>query len=566
MRPPLPLLLVALALPAQADVYDPPWAGIRSATVLVHAYDAAKSPLENGDLLRSAIAALQPGSRLEIEAGDYDVGFQALVVNLAGTADDPIWIVAKDAAPPVLTSSTGGVVFTAGIGGFVTRYVAFRRLEVRDANAAFALGACSQVWIDQCHLHHVGAGVAAVTHDADAIHVTRNEMHHVDGGLARGVWLGSEFPSPEASAVSQSVVALNHIHEGGLHGGGIELAQGSYGNWIVRNHVHDMVYPCLTAFGTGGQAANRIEENVFYTGGQFAAKVQGEAVFRNNLLLGGTPDKAAFRSEAVWDQPRDLAVVHNTFVASGVGADLRDWGGQPGMVFANNAVYAGPDKAAILYLGDFRETTFAGNVAAGVVTEGLPGVAPGDGLALDFEGVSADASDKNALPLPSGALAGAAVAGFGVDTDLTGAPHRDPPSAGCYEPGSYGLHYGFGLPGSGQLTPRISANSFPALGNAAFALHLYDAKPFAPAALVVGIAKQELPVLGGLGLTLPNVALGAFVGPGGEGAVGAPIPLLPAAGQTVYAQWIVFDPAAPQWFAFADGLELTLGEVTLPGP
>ena len=53
--------------------------------------------------------------------------------------------------------------------------------------------------------------------------------------------------------MSESVIALNHIHDcRGSQGDGIEVKQGSWGNLIAENDVHDTQYPCITVYGTAG--------------------------------------------------------------------------------------------------------------------------------------------------------------------------------------------------------------------------------------------------------------------------------------------------------------------------
>ena len=108
---------------------------------------------------------------------------------------------------------------------------------------------------------------------------------HSTGGTGEGFYIGGNDGVPIAS---RCVLALNHVHDtGGFQGDGIEVKQGSWGNWIVENTVHDTPYPCILVYGTGGRARNVIERNVCWNSGDNVMQVQGEALVRNNALFDG---------------------------------------------------------------------------------------------------------------------------------------------------------------------------------------------------------------------------------------------------------------------------------------
>ena len=75
---------------------------------------------------------------------------------------------------------------------------------------------------------------------------------------------------------------------------GIKLKQGSWGNLIAENRVHDCDYLCITVCGTGGKRQNVIERDICYRRRDSVMQVQGEAIVRNNLLIDGK--NAAFNS------------------------------------------------------------------------------------------------------------------------------------------------------------------------------------------------------------------------------------------------------------------------------
>lgn len=159
-------------------------------------------------------------------------------------------------------------------------------------------------------------------------------------------------------------------------------------------------------------------------------QVQGEALVRNNLLLGG---QIGFHTHDHQGQSRDLVVVHNTIVSTGVGANLYSWNARPGMVFANNVVYAQAGPAVRCEQGS-EGVTFAGNVVLGAV-QGAPsaGFSNGRGLS-DFEGLDWLGQTRDPRPAPGSPALGSAQASHAVWEDLFGRERPGRPSAGCAEP------------------------------------------------------------------------------------------------------------------------------------
>jgi hypothetical protein len=286
------------------------------------------------------------------------------------------------------------------------------------------------VWIDDCHVHHTGdAAITANSANTERLYLTRNHVHHTSG-FGEGMYLGAndgEF------VMRDSVIALNHVHHtlGAKQGDGIEIKQGSHGNWIARNLIHHTRYPCLLVYGTGGEARNLIEHNVLYTSLDNVLQVQGEAVVRHNLIMDGAVGFQSFDHQGA---TRDLVFVHNTVVNKRRAADFQDWDGRPGMVCANNAFYS--ETMESMRFDGSRGVTIAGNVVHGPVRGASTGFAAGAGLA-DFESIAWDASARDARPAPGGALLGAAAPGF-----LSLGDRREPsapPTAGCDSFGPKGV-------------------------------------------------------------------------------------------------------------------------------
>ena len=414
-----------VAPPPSSASYDPAWAALAPTRVIPHPYDATRTAVQNGAALAAAIQGLQPGDRLEIASGTYSIEAY-FNVTVQGTSTAPIWIVAASGATPVITRSNANQnVINVGSGSPV-RFLCLRGLEITGGSALLRLYDCEDVWVDQCHLHDSAeVAITANTADTARLHLTRNEIH-ATGGTGEGMYLGGN----NASVVMRdSVIALNHVYDcGGSQGDGIEVKQGSFGNWIVENHVHDTNYPAITVYGTGGQPRNVIERNTCYRSNDNVLQVQGEALVRDNLVVAGAG--SAFHTHDHQGQTQDLVVVHNTFVNTGRGMNLISWGGRSGMVLANNAIYS--QGEAVRFGAGSAGVTLSGNVVFGSVSGAGSLGAAGTGLG-DFADLAWDASKLNARPATSSPLLGAGDVAHVTASDLTSAARQSAVDAGCYD-------------------------------------------------------------------------------------------------------------------------------------
>jgi hypothetical protein len=389
--------------------------------------DATLTNGQNGVRLVTALRALVPGDRLEIGGGTWSIeSYFDLVIS--GTAAAPIWIVAQQGATPVITRPDASQnVINLGVAGPVA-YVCLRGLEVTGGSAIVRLYQSSNVWLDRCHLHHnAEAALTANTNNTSNLYITRNEIDHT-GGTGEGMYLGG---NNGAVVMSDSVIALNHVHDcAGTQGDGIEVKQGSYGNRIVENHVHNTNYPCITVYGTGGRARNVIERNTCYRSNDNVMQVQGEAIVRNNLLISGA--SSGFHTHDHQGQTLDLTVVHNTIVTAGRGMNLISWNNRANMVLANNAIFSQSGDAVTFSVGSVG-VVVSGNVALGRVTGYAgPGVSAARALS-DLTDVAYDASKRDARPVAGSPLLGAGTAAHAATDDLAGAARSAPFDAGCLE-------------------------------------------------------------------------------------------------------------------------------------
>jgi hypothetical protein len=406
--------------------YDPSWATIAPTNTINHAYVGAQTALQNGAALRTALNNLVPGDEILIAAGTYAFNSN-FSLNLQGTAAAPIWITGLSGAIINMTT-TGQNILNIGSSS-QTRYLCFRGLEFTGGSHGLRFYDCTQVWLNQCHIHGTGdAGISTNTADTSYIHITRNEIHDT-GGTGEGMYLGA---NGAAVIMSNSIIALNHVYDtdnGTIQGDGIELKQGSWGNLIAENLVHECKYPCILVYGTAGQAQNIVERNICYDSEDNAMQIQGECIVRNNLVISAIG--SAFASQNHEANPTNIQVVHNTFVNSATAARLSTWSGGTYMVFANNACYS-QSSNAINVVGGTSGITFAGNVTFGSVTSGVTGTAAGAGLS-DFVNVTYSASNRDAHPSAGSSLLGAASTTHATAQDLEGTTRVAPHDAGAYE-------------------------------------------------------------------------------------------------------------------------------------
>ncbi len=399
------LCLLCFTQIVHGAAYQPEWATIAPKRVIPHAGG-------DGAALVKAVEALQPGDKLEIAAGTYSVE-RMWDVRVSGTREAPIWITAAEGAAVIITRPDAKQnLINIGQGGPVA-FLCLRGLEFTGGSHGVRLGKCEDVWIDQCHIHHNdGPNLTANSGNTRRLFLTSNHLHH-GGGVAEGMYLGANNGD---HIMSESVIALNHVHDcRGEQGDGIEVKQGSWGNLIAENHIHDTNYPCITVYGTAGKPVNIIERNLCYNSGDNVMQVQGEAIVRNNVLINGAG--AGFASTDHQGKTLNLQVIHNTILNTAHAFRGGSWNGREGMVLANNILYS-LDANALLYANGNAGVISTGNVVFGDGPK--DGCVKGRGFE-DFPGVSLDGSKHDATPA-SDARFENADAKYLLPTDFNGKP------------------------------------------------------------------------------------------------------------------------------------------------
>jgi hypothetical protein len=422
MRVLLLLLICCCALRAETKVWErgsifPDWQAVAPTRILSHAYNPAADAVGNGAALAEAIATLQPGDRLEIAAGTYSVD-RWWNVALNGSAEAPIWICAAEGAQVVLTrpDSKQNVLNLAAQGS--CSYLCLRGLEFTGGSSLLRLYACRQIWIDACYLHDGNnVGITANSANTDHLYLTRNRIERPGSGdaTAEGMYLGGNDGSV---VMRDSVIAFNRIRDcQGSQGDGIEIKQGSFDNWIIGNVIDNCHYPCLTIYGSQGAGINLVEDNVCWNSADNAIQIQGDAIVRNNLAMAAKG--AAFYTRDHQGQVQNLQVINNTFINRGSAAELRNWSGRPGMVFANNACYSS-DGSAIRIVDGSDGAEIRGNVHFGALDGFEGGTRKSPGGLADFLAVSVDGSQRDARPAPGSLLDSAADPAYLVPLDAFG--------------------------------------------------------------------------------------------------------------------------------------------------
>lgn len=373
------------ALTAADTPYEPAWTSIPPKRVIRHSDT-------NGNALVKAVADLKPGDQLLLAAGTYSVD-RLWDILVSGTAEAPIWITAeKDATVTFTRPDAKQNVLNIGQSSPV-QYLCLRGIEITGGSHGLRLGRCHHVWIDNCHIHHTG-GVCLSANSADTHHLflTKNHIHH-GSGHAEGMYLGANNGE---HIMSESVIAKNHIHDcRGEQGDGIEVKQGSWGNLIAENDVHDTNYPCITVYGTAGKPVNIIEKNLCRRSSDNTMQVQGEAIVRNNVLIGAPG--SGFASTDHQGKTLNLQVIHNTIINTSHAFSGGSWNNREGMVLANNVLYS-KDKDAIRFTNGSAGVTITGNVVLGSGPKA--GTTPGRGLE-DFTNLAWDAASFDAKPTAS---------------------------------------------------------------------------------------------------------------------------------------------------------------------
>lgn len=429
----LPGLLAVYALPASGTVTE----------------------IAPGDDVRAAIGALRPGDELVLQGGVYtfDSRFNITVV---GEPDRPAVIRGKAGEEAVIEMTTGSQNI---LEIQASAHLVVRGLHFRGGSHGIRLMDSDFITIEDCEIYETGDVALSANSGGtyEGLLLRRNHIHHTNG-TGEGMYLGC---NSDGCRVVDSIIEYNYIHHTNRssvdQGDGIEVKEGSAGNVVRHNVIHDTKYPGIITYSTVGNGApNVIEGNLIWNTGDNGIQSAADAIIRNNIVLGSPIALQSHENGS----PSNHVVVHNTVIVEGDGINVRNVSGS--VVIANNAVYSRSGTAIRLISGDTSLVTVAGNVGAGGISGTGAGYAEGNGIDADFGGGHyGGAPPIDLFPAAGSALAGAGAAGHVTEFDFNGTPRGGVADAGAYafDPdGNSGWKLAADFKGGGVVRPNPPTN------------------------------------------------------------------------------------------------------------
>ncbi len=369
---------------------------------------AASTEIGPSDDLRAALMALQPGDELVLQGGVYTLTFR-LAITLNGTAAMPIVIRAKDGETPVLTHDASQNVINIENSSYLT----LRGLEVTGGGHGIRIQDSDFISVEDCHVHDTPEVAISANFDGssyEGLRFIHNHVHNT-GGTGEGFYLGCN----DAKCVMfNSVIEGNYIHDtklGVSQGDGIEVKQGSYGNLIKDNVIHDTGYPCIIVYGTQGNPVNTIEGNAMWNCGDHGIQAAADAMIINNVILGAAANgiHSQIHQGAT---PGNLTILHNTILVDNDAIRTNDISAP--VLIANNALYSSSGYSIRLG-GNTGQATVSANIGSGTF-DGSSGFDASGARATDF----VDATSDDVFPAVGSKLISAGDAAYTLPDDFNG--------------------------------------------------------------------------------------------------------------------------------------------------
>ncbi len=375
-----------------------------------------------GDDLEAVSGTLAPGEELVLRGGTYFFD-ENVTITANGTPAAPVTIRAKDGEQPIIeqATTTHNVVEIRDSSYLIVRGIGFTGGShgIRLMNSDF-------ITIEDCELQETGDVAISANSGGtyEGLKILRNHIHHTNG-TGEGMYLGC---NNDGCRVANSLIEGNYIHHTSSvgQGDGIELKEGSYGNIIRDNVIHDTFYPGIIVYSTVGNGpANIIEGNVVWNVSDNTVQVAADAILRNNIILGNV----SFQSHQA-GSPSNIEFVHNTVINTGSGVQVRNVTGP--VLIANNAVYS-QGEAIRLISGSLGQVTLSGNVGAGGVSGGNSGYVEGNGITTDMvDGHFSGTPPIDPFPAVGSALIAAGDATHVTAIDFNGDSRTNSADAGAY--------------------------------------------------------------------------------------------------------------------------------------
>jgi cysteine-rich repeat protein len=382
------------------------------------------------DNIETMINALLAGDELVLADGEYTLT-ERFSFALVGTQSNPIIIRAADGANPHINRPLAN----QNIWDFSGTWITIRGIEFSGGSAGLRVEGADNLTIEECEIHDT-ADVALRMNDVGVtytnVNILRNNIHHTSG-TGEGMYLGC---NEDGCRLQDCLIQGNYVHHTNQssvsQGDGIELKEGSSGNIIRDNVIHDTNYPCILTYGAAGNgSANIIERNIIWNCGDHGIQSAADSIIRNNIILGAQYDGISLQPHQN-GAPSNQEIINNTvFNVGGNAIVIRDAVGA--VTVANNAVYS-QEGFAIRVVGGDSFITFEGNVGVGG-QDGTSnsGYTEGD-IALDFISAHYDnGTPIDCFPKTGGALVGSAASGYIATDDFNGSPRESSLDSGAYK-------------------------------------------------------------------------------------------------------------------------------------
>lgn len=267
---------------------------------------AATTEIGPGADVRAAIAALRAGDELVLRGGTYSFNSR-FIITAVGTASQPIVVRGKTGETAVIemTTTAQNIIEIEN-----SQYFVLRNLTFHGGSAGVRLMSSNFVTVEDSEIYGTeDVGLNANSGGTYQGLVIRHNHIHDTGGTGEGMYLGC---NDDACRVLNSIIEWNYVHNTNgpsvSQGDGIELKEGSAGNIIRHNVIHDTGYPGIITYSARGHGGpNIIDSNVIWNTGDFAIQSAADSIIRNNIVLGQIglqPHQAG--------SPSNQIVSHNT--------------------------------------------------------------------------------------------------------------------------------------------------------------------------------------------------------------------------------------------------------------
>ena len=387
--------------------------------------------LTPSDDVRKAIRNLSAGEEIVLSGEKFHLS-AGLKIKAKGSASAPVIIRSEQGgrAEIIVQSRKSNAIEIRG-----SSHLILENLVIQGGSQGIRLVNSDYITIEGCEIHNTGdVGISANGRGTyENLTIRNNHIHHTSGH-GEAMYLGC---NRDKCRVKNSLIEWNYIHDTNgpsvQQGDGIEIKEGSSGNIVRHNVIHDTKYPAIITYGTVGNGPpNVIEGNVVWNIGNNAIQSAADSVIRNNIVL-GSPIVLKPHQNA---SPSNQVVVNNTILSVSDGLVIRGASGE--ITIANNAIYSEKSQAVRVVGGSGSEITVAGNVVSGDVSGISSGFSQGD-LDVDFIGGHFDGTPPiDLFPRPGGHLVGAGVSDFVPDADFNGIRRAGSVDVGAYRYGSEG--------------------------------------------------------------------------------------------------------------------------------